>query len=234
MKTVAIIQARVGSSRLPMKSLLCLRGHALIDWVVRRVAKARLLDGVVVAMPDTARDDVLADHLEGQGVRVVRGPEQDVLTRFLMAARSVQAERVVRICADNPLVWGEAIDRLVDFYDNSSFDYCYNHIPRANLWPDGLGAEMVAAGLLEEIGRRASEASQREHCLNYIWDNKELFSIGTFDPEETWLRRPDVKLDIDTADDFCSLARLPVTLESDARDILAAWDGSKSGKPSKE
>ncbi len=234
MKTVAIIQARVGSSRLPMKSLLCLRGHALIDWVVRRVAKARLLDGVVVAMPDTARDDVLADHLEGQGVRVVRGPEQDVLTRFLMAARSVQAERVVRICADNPLVWGEAIDRLVDFYDNSSFDYCYNHIPRANLWPDGLGAEMVAAGLLEEIGRRATEASQREHCLNYIWDNKELFSIGTFDPEETWLRRPDVKLDIDTADDFCSLARLPVTQESDARDILAAWDGSKSGKPSKE
>lgn len=230
MKTVAIIQARTGSSRLPMKSLLCLRGHALIDWVVRRVSKARLLDGVVVALPDTARDHVLADHLQRQGVSIVRGPEQDVLTRFLLAARAVQAERVVRICADNPLVWGEAIDRLVDFYDNGSFDYCYNHIPRANLWPDGLGAEMVAAGLLEEIGRRAAKPSQREHCLNYIWDNPTLFSIGTFDPEETWLRRPEVRLDVDTADDFCRLARLSVTQESDARDILAAWDGSKQEK----
>ncbi len=230
MKTVAIIQARVGSSRLPMKSLLCLRGHALIDWVVRRVSMARRLDGVVVAMPDTERDRVLQAHLEGQGVQVVRGSEQDVLSRFLLAAQATQAERIVRICADNPFVWGEAIDRLVDFYDNAHLDYCYNHIPRNNLWPDGLGAEMLSRELLEDIGRLADQPSQREHCLNYIWDHRDRFGIGTFDPEEDWLRRPEVKLDIDTADDFCRLALLPVAMESDAREILAAYDGSRKDK----
>ena len=82
MKTVAIIQARLGSTRLPMKSLLTLRGHALIDWVVDRVARASLLDEVVVACPDTERDLVLAEHLERRHVRVVPGSEQDVLDRF--------------------------------------------------------------------------------------------------------------------------------------------------------
>ena len=87
MRTVAIIQARVGSSRLPMKSLLCLRGHALIDWVVNRVSEAARLDGVVVAMPDTERDRVLQAHLEDWGVAVVRGSEQDVLSRFFWQPR---------------------------------------------------------------------------------------------------------------------------------------------------
>ncbi|MBU3831965.1 MAG: NTP transferase domain-containing protein, partial [Candidatus Desulfovibrio faecigallinarum] len=206
MSTVAIIQARVGSSRLPMKSLLCLRGHALIDWVVNRVSEAARLDGVVVAMPDTERDNVLQAHLDDWGVAVVRGSEQDVLSRFLLAARETHADRIVRICADNPFVWGEAIDRLVDFYNASNLDYAYNHIPRNNLWPDGLGAEILSRDLLEDIGKKADQPSQREHCLNYIWDNRDRFSIGTFDPEEGWLKRPEVKLDIDTADDFCRLA----------------------------
>ena len=157
MSTVAIIQARVGSSRLPMKSLLCLRGHALIDWVVNRVSEAARLDGVVVAMPDTERDNVLQAHLDDCGVAVVRGSEQDVLSRFLLAARETHADRIVRICADNPFVWGEAIDRLVDFYNASNLDYAYNHIPRNNLWPDGLGAEILSRDLLEDIGKKADQ-----------------------------------------------------------------------------
>ena len=132
MRTVAIIQARLGSTRLPMKSLLCLRGHAIIDWVVDRVMTASLLDEVVVACPDTARDAVLADHLERRHVHVVPGSEQDVLSRFVLAAEASRADRVVRVCADNPLIWGEAIDRLIRQFDRGGCDYCYNHIPRAN------------------------------------------------------------------------------------------------------
>ena len=198
MKTVAIIQARLGSTRLPMKSLLTLRGHALIDWVVERVARASLLDEVVVACPDTERDLVLAEHLERRHVRVVPGSEQDVLDRFAKAATAVNAGRIVRVCADNPLIWGEALDRLVREYDRGGCDYCYNHIPRGNRWPDGLGAEIVSRELLDGIAAKACEPSQREHCLNYIWDNQARFGIRTFDPEEPWLCRPDIKLDIDT------------------------------------
>jgi len=227
MKTVAIIQARVGSTRLPMKSLLTLRGHALIDWVVDRVSKASLLDDVVVACPDTERDIVLAEHLERSHVKVVPGSEQDVLSRFVKAASAVDADRVVRVCADNPVIWGEALDRLVREYCRSGCDYCYNHIPRGNRWPDGLGAEIVSRELLDGIAARAREPSQREHCLNYVWDNQTSFAIRTFDPVEDWLCRPDIKLDIDTPDDFCRLARMPLDIAMDARQIVDAFDATK-------
>ncbi len=222
MKTVAIIQARLGSSRLPMKSLLCLRDWPLIDWVVMRVRRARSLDETVVACPDSERDQVLAEHLERRGVRVIRGSETDVLSRFLLAARETGADRVVRVCADNPLIWGEALDRLTAFYEKERPDYAYNHIPRNNLWPDGLGAEILSRELLEELGRLAHEPGQREHCLNYLWDHRDQYRLATFDPEEPWLRRPDLRLDIDTPDDFCRLAKLPLTPEADARAVLAA------------
>lgn len=232
MKTVAIVQARVGSSRLPMKSLLTLRGHALVDWVVARVLEARRLDTVVVACPDTPMDDVLVEHLDrvfGEDPRfaLVRGSENDVLARFLKAARTMEADRVVRVCADNPLVWGEAIDRLVEHYEAGGCDYCYNHIPRGNLWPDGLGAEMLDRELLETLGERAEEPSQREHCLNYIWDNSSRFSIRTFDPEEEWLRRPEVGLDVDTPEDFRRLALLPISIHDGPKTVLEAVDAAE-------
>ncbi len=230
MRTCAIIQARLGSSRLPMKTLLTLGEKPLIDWVVDRVSAARLLDEVVVACPDTPNDLVLARHLERRGVHVVRGSERDVLARFLLAAREADADRVVRVCADNPFIWGEAIDRLVRFHEGAGADYSYNHVPRANLWPDGLGAEIVDRELLERVGREAREPSQREHCLNYLWDNAASFAIKTFDPEEEWLRRPEVKLDIDTADDFCALALLPISPDADARAILEAVDRAREGR----
>ena len=150
-KVIAIIQARLGSTRLPMKSLLCLRDVPVIDWVTRRLGQAARLDGIMVAVPDTPLDLVLLDHLKRRGVPCVAGSEDDVLARFCLAARKADAGRVVRVCADNPLIWSGAIDRLVDFYDQVGWDYAYNHIPRYNQWPDGLGAEMLSRELLEEL-----------------------------------------------------------------------------------
>lgn len=224
-KSIAIVQARLGSSRLPMKSLLCLRGLPLIDWVARRLGQARKLDGIVIAVPDTSLDLVLAEHLGRAGIAWIAGPENDVLARFVLAARSADASRIVRVCADNPLIWGEAIDRLLERYGQNDCDYCYNHVPRNNLWPDGLGAEVLGRDLLEEIASRASQPSQREHCLNYIWDNQASYRIRTFDPAEDWLRRPEIKLDIDRPEDFARLARLPLDVDSDAAAIIRAWDG---------
>lgn len=236
MSCCAIIQARVGSTRLPMKSLLFFREAPLVDWVVTRVSMAARIDRVIVALPDTPMNDILEDHLltlngkgMGMGGRtpgfdVVRGPEDDVLARFLMAAERVSCDHVVRVCADNPLIWGGAIDRLVDDYLRGGADYCYNHVPRANLWPDGLGAEILSRDLLREIGKKARKPSQREHCLNFVWDNAPSFRIRTFDPVEPWLRRPEVKLDIDTPEDFCRLARMRVSMSDGPRAVLDAWD----------
>ena len=225
-RVVAIVQARLGSSRLPLKSLLTLRGLPIIDWVTERLSRARRLDGLLVAVPDTALDRVLAEHLERRGVPVMAGPEEDVLARFAQAAKQADAGLVVRVCADNPCIWGEAVDRLVDFYRTNPCDYAYNHIPRHNLWPDGLGAEILSRDLLDELDSRAKAPSQREHCLNYLWDNAGRYRIATFDPEEAWLRRPDIRLDVDNADDFRRLALMPLDPGMDARALVSAWDGA--------
>ena len=219
-KVVAVVQARLGSSRLPLKSLLCLRDLPVIDWVTRRLAQSRRLDQVMVAVPDTALDQALLEHLRRRGVPCMAGPEEDVLARFCLAARQAEAELVVRVCADNPLIWGEAVDRLVNFYEATGCDYAYNHIPRNNRWPDGLGAEILSRDLLDGLDARARQASQREHCLNYIWDTPADFRIATFDPEEPWLCRPDLKLDLDRPEDFRRLALLPLTPDMDARAIV--------------
>ena len=148
MKTVIVIQARLGSSRLPCKTLLNLHGLPVIDWVVGRCARSELADDLVVALPDTRRDEVLARHLRAQGVNTFRGSEQDVLSRMHGAAAAHGADLVVRVCADNPLIWGGEIDNLIRFYQREhtagNCDYAYNHIPRNNLYPDGLGAEILS------------------------------------------------------------------------------------------
>lgn len=221
-KVVAIVQARLGSSRLPLKSLLCLKSKPIIDWVVSRLKKSKRIDELIVAIPNTELDKVLLEHLQKQNVKCFTGPENDVLKRFTMAANEVNAETVVRICADNPLVWGEAIDRLIKFYNDSNCDYAYNHIPKNNLWPDGLGAEIISAKLLAEMDAKACKASQREHCFNYIWDNSASYRIATFDPIEDWLRRPDLKFDIDSPEDFQRLALLPINPDMDGKDIIKA------------
>ena len=226
-RVIAIVQARMGSSRLPGKSLLNLRGKPIVNWISERLKQSKLLDAVLVAIPDTQLDKPLQDHLQANGIPWFAGSENDVLSRFASAIQGNDAELIVRVCADNPLISGEAVDRLIEFYKDSSLDYAYNHIPRNNLWPDGLGAEIVSRELLLDLNAAATQPAQREHCFNYIWDNATRFKIGTFDPAESWLRRPDVKLDIDTLDDYAHLASLPLTPHSSLREILSAWDGHR-------
>ncbi len=219
-KVIAIIQARLGSSRLPLKSLLCLRDIPVIDWLTQRLARSTRVDGILVAVPDTALDVVLLEHLHRRHIPCMTGPENDVLERYRLAAQQADAGLVVRVCADNPLIWGTAVDRLVDFYMQGTWDYAYNHIPRNNLWPDGLGAEIISRELLEYMAAKANTQAQREHCCNYIWDHQAEFRIGTFDPEEEWLRRPDLKLDMDSPEDFRRLSLHPIRPDMDAHDIV--------------
>lgn len=224
MKTVIVIQARLGSSRLPCKTLLNLHGLPVIDWVVGRCARSELADDLVVALPETRRDEVLARHLRAQGVNIFRGSEQDVLSRMHGAAAAHGADLVVRVCADNPLIWGGEIDNLIRFYQREhaagNCDYAYNHIPRNNLYPDGLGAEIVSFELFTKAMNEATLPAHREHCLSYIVDNPELFAIRTFDPLDPALHHPEMKLDMDTADDFINLALRDIRPDITPREIV--------------
>jgi len=192
----------MGSKRLPGKMLMCLNNLPIIDWVYKRAKKSKLANEVIVAIPISSSDDALDAHLKTIGAKIYRGSEDDVLARFYLCAKQNDASHIVRVCADNPFIDPQEIDNLINFYLNNDFDYVYNHIPRNNKYPDGFGAEMISVLVLEKMYLMANKPSQREHLLNYIWDNKNSFSISTFNPENELINHPELRFDIDTIEDY--------------------------------
>jgi len=209
----------MGSSRLPNKMLLHLHGFPICEWVYKRVLDSKKVDKIIFAIPDIKKDDVLAHYLKSINVRVFRGNENDLVERFHQAASHEGADIIIRICADNPLICGSEIDRLIDFFKVESCDYAYNHIPRKNKYPDGLGAEICSMQLLDKINENAVTSDHREHLFNYIWGNQDNFSIKTFEPPDE-IAYPDLKLDIDTIEDYQRLLEEPYDITMNASEIV--------------
>jgi spore coat polysaccharide biosynthesis protein SpsF len=181
----------------------------VIDWVLTRVPAATLADLTILALPEGQPNDALAAIAADHGIPVVRGPEDDVLARFVKAHAAHPADHVVRVCADNPFVSPEEIDRLVAAHLATGADYTFNHIPALeNGYPDGLGAEIVTERTLRRLDAEASLSAQREHVTAYVWDHQDQFSIRAI-PAPPELVGPDLKLDIDTPQDLERLRRLP-------------------------
>ena len=223
MTVVAIIQARMGSSRFPGKMLSPLGPHPILEWVLRRVKQAKTLDKVVLATSDSAADDALADLARANGVTVFRGSETDVLARFAGAAKEAGASVVVRICADNPFVDPGEIDRLVTYFAGNSCDYACNHQDRlGSRYADGFGAEILRAPLLESVAARATEPRHREHVTLYLWEHASEYKLSAVAaPAE--LAFPELRFDIDTPGDLATLdplVRAGVTVETPAADII--------------
>jgi len=215
----AIIQARMGATRFPNKMLLNFHGYPIIEWVYRRVLQSKMLDGIIFAIPDTDEDDLLQWFLESIGAKVFRGSETDLVDRYYKVAKSFFVKDIVRICADNPLICASEIDRLIVYFNQNNCDYAYNHIPRNNSYPDGLGAEICNINLLEEIYTKASEPDHREHLFNYVWDNSNQYSIQTFNPPKE-LAYPELKLDLDTPKDYKRLLKRAYRIEMSATEII--------------
>jgi len=211
MKVVCIVQARMGSSRLPNKMMLWFNDYPVIEWIRKRINTSVQISNIIFAIPDTKDNDILEIYLKSKGETVFRGSEQNVLGRFYEASLLYPSEAVIRVCADNPFVSGNQIDILIEHFKNNKCDYAYNHIPKNNKYPDGIGAEICTVETLEKINRNAQKASQREHIFNYIWDNQSDFSIKTFDPLQKELYHPELKMDIDTMEDYMRLLRLNIS-----------------------
>lgn len=207
-RTVAIVQARMGSARFPGKMLAVLGGHPLLEWVLHRVTRAAELDETILATSTNWRDDPLAEFAEKYGVRVYRGDEADVLGRFVAAAEVSEAEWVVRVCADNPFVDPGEIDRLIDFFGNSNSDYACNHIDKlGNHYADGFGAEILSVDLLRSLASKATEPAHREHVTLYLWDHASDYSLKSV-PAPRQLAYPELSFDVDSPEDLNTLARL--------------------------
>jgi len=221
-KVIAIVQARIEARRLPGKMMLLLRGYPVIAWIFERIKKSTLLESTVFAIPDEGSDDSLAQLLNNLGAEVFRGSESDLVDRFYQAARKWKATHIVRVCADNPFISGSEIDRLIRFYFSSNYDYAYNHIPKNNLYPNGIGAEITSFEILKTIHREAIKPGHREHLFNFIWTHPDRFKIGTFDPEDDRLACPTLNLDINTKEDFDRLSAMNVDIEMEAHEIITA------------
>jgi len=177
MKVVAIVQARMGSSRLPGKVLQPIAGRPMIDWVLARTAGASLVDECIVATTVGAEDDVLVRYLEARGgCGVFRGSAPDVLERYACCASSVNADIIVRVTADDPLKDPGVIDDAIRaFREPASCDYCSNTITPT--FPEGLDIEVVGRDSLDRAHREAQLASEREHVTPYIWKRPDSFVV---------------------------------------------------------
>ena len=175
MKVMAIVQARMGSSRLPGKVLCELGGRTVIEQVVSRLRAASLLDDVVVAIPEGGRDDALEAECRRMGVRTCRGPERDVLGRYLAAISATGADIVARITADCPCTDPAIVDMVVGRVLASGCDYASNTLHRT--WPRGYDVEVFTADALERAAAGATRPHEREHVTPAIWHNPGKFSL---------------------------------------------------------
>jgi len=175
MRIVTIIQARMGSTRLPGKVMLDLHGKTVLARVVERVPRSGLAQEVVVATTAKAADDLIVRECHRLRVEVFRGREDDVLDRYFRAARKAGADAIVRICSDCPLIDPAIIDKTVAEFLSSSADYASNALDRT--YPRGLDAEVVKLEALERCWREANRFYQRSHVTPYIYENPQLFEV---------------------------------------------------------
>lgn len=176
--TVAIIQARMTSTRLPGKVLANLAGKPALEHMIGRVRRARRLTEIVVATTVNATDDPVVALCERLGVRVTRGDEADVLGRFAEAAEATRARVIVRLSADCPMIEPALIDQTLAMYLDGHWDYVSNSVRRT--YPDGLDVEAFSREALEEAAREAQHPFSREHVTPYITGTRPELPHGDF------------------------------------------------------
>jgi spore coat polysaccharide biosynthesis protein SpsF len=172
-RVVALIQARMSSTRLPGKTLLELGGRSVLANVVARVQAASLIDRVVVATTTDDVDDAIVAEASRLGVPAFRGSREDVLDRFLGAATAYDAAIVVRVTSDCPLLDPDVIDRVVQALLDSGADYASNTIQRS--YPRGLDVEAFRVDTLRLAATEATMPEDREHVTTFVHRHPERF-----------------------------------------------------------
>jgi len=203
----------MGSTRLPGKVMREIAGRPMIDRVVERAQKIANVDEVIVATSVLDREKPLVEHLGDLGVSVVRGPEQDVLGRYVKAAEIYSADAVVRLTGDCPLLMPEVSERVVAAFLDGRCNYASNTIEYT--YPRGLDTEVISSETLRYVEAQATEAPDREHVTLYIRRHRSRFSVCAV-----------------TADQDRSNLRWTVDEEADLeliRKIYGETEGKKSG-----
>ena len=206
-KLVAIIQARMGSTRLPGKVLKPIVGKPVLWHIVNRLRSVIKINEVVVATSDRAKDDQIEKFCAFENIKCFRGSENDVLDRFYKAAVFVDATTVIRITGDCPLIDPSLINCLIDYFFNNKFEYCGIATGAGvaidgfeGRYPDGLDTEIFTMKTLKVAWLESKGPLYREHVTPFIWKQPERFKLGTFKSEDK--DYSDLRWTLDNEEDY--------------------------------
>lgn len=180
---IAVVQARMDSSRLPGKVLMRICDRPMLEWVVTRAKKAASISQLVIATTTNSSDDILEKYCAEKELPCYRGSPADVLDRFVQVGKTFHADVIIRLTADCPFIDAGLIDQTFAAFSSSHVDFAANRLPPPykRTYPIGLDVEIVAMPALEKAWREATQLFEREHVMPYIYQHREVFKIHTID-----------------------------------------------------
>ena len=195
----AIIQARMGSTRLPGKIMLPVLDKPILEHLINRVKKSSNIDEIIVATSINKNDDVIEKFCKSHQIKCFRGSEKDVLLRYFEAAKKFSIDIIVRLTSDTPLLDPKIIDKVIVKYNESKYDYVSNFFPLPRTYPDGYNVEIFSIELLEQANIEAKKPSDREHVTTFITMQPKKFKKDRVDSEKDLSK---YRLNLDYKEDF--------------------------------
>jgi spore coat polysaccharide biosynthesis protein SpsF len=174
---IAIIQARMSSTRLPGKVLMPVLGKPVLHWMLERVSLSKEIDEVILATTTSKCDDQIEEFALSVGCHFYRGSEDDVLDRYYQAANSLaeSPSAIVRLTGDCPLIDPNIIDNMINNYKENNFDFLSNSEPLPSSWPDGMDVSVISFEALKKAWAESVIPSEREHVTFHFWNNPHDF-----------------------------------------------------------
>ncbi len=222
MNIVIIVQARMGSTRLPGKVLKKVMNKTLLEYLLERLQRVERSNEVCVATTVEPQDQPILDICSQMSIRSFRGSENDVLERYFLAAQEMQADIIVRVTADCPVIDPVEIDKLIEYYlENSDrYDYISSSLKRS--YPLGMEAEIFSFEVLKKAHENAKSKFEREHVTPYLHRQPDLFCLKNFSYKEN---QKEHRWTVDTPEDFEVITKIieslyPVKPEFSIEDIL--------------
>ncbi len=194
-----IVQARIGSTRLPGKIFKDIAGKPMLWHVISRLKCSQRINDIIIAIPDSAPNDEIEDFVKGLGIKCFRGNEEDVLSRYYGAAAEYKGKIIVRVTSDCPLIDPRIMDSVIEIQIRDQMDYTSKG-PNGS-FSRGLDSEVFNFEVLERAYKEANQAYEREHVTPYIYQHPELFKVNIIQAVGR-LRRPDLRLTVDTDEDL--------------------------------
>ena len=238
MKTLALIAVRLSSSRLPGKALMPILKIPMLEHMVDRIRFSRQINEIIIATSTESSDDDLELFAARAGIKCFRGSLDDVLGRLNLAVASSDADLVVEMLGDNPLVHADLIDDVIDFYLQQGVDYVanatieYPHAgPEIAKFPVGIRVQVFTPAVLSKCNQIVTDPEHREHSTSFIYENPETFTLGYFEAKGKWqqLHRPELTFAVNYQENIELIARIieqcyPINKNFSLQDALQAYD----------